>query len=156
MKDLNLSEDIGKLVSAGVDALKIEGRMKIPEYVAVITRIYRKLLDDDYRQPTPAEQKELEAIFNREFTKGSLYGNPEGNAINSERPGNKGVEVGTVAGYDEDFNKVSILFSDETRIGDGLEFETSSGRKGLVLTSLFTGGKETNEVAPKSVGEFFI
>lgn len=156
MKDLNLSEDISKLTSAGVNALKIEGRMKIPEYVAVVTGIYRKLIDDDYRQPTQAEQKELQSIFNREFTKGSLYRYPGGNAINSERPGNKGIEIGTIVGYDESFKKVSILFSDATRVGDGLEFETTFGRKGLVLTKLFTGGKRTSEVLPKSVGELFL
>jgi len=156
MKDLNLSEDIGKLVSAGVDALKIEGRMKIPEYVAVVTGIYRKLIDDDYRQPTHAEQKELEAIFNREFTKGSLYRYPGGKAINSGRPGNRGIEVGTIVGYDESFKKVSILFSEAIRVGDGLEFMTSFGYKGLVLTKLFTGGRRTSEILPKCVGELFL
>ena len=55
-------EHIPELVEAGIDSLKIEGRMKRPEYVAVVTGIYRRLLDER-RQPTAAEGAALERAF---------------------------------------------------------------------------------------------
>lgn len=44
-KDLNSLENIGKLIDIGVDSLKIEGRMKSPSYVYMVTKLYRKAVD---------------------------------------------------------------------------------------------------------------
>ncbi|MFC1755179.1 peptidase U32 family protein [Thermoproteota archaeon] len=156
MKDLNLSEDIGKLVLAGVDALKIEGRMKTPEYVAVVTEIYRKIIDDNYRQPTQSEKRDLEKIFNREFTKGGLYNSQGYEAINQKRPINNGIEIGVVTGYDISLNTVKILLSDEIQVGDGLEFQTSSGRQGFIITNMFVDGQNCNIVNSKSIVEILL
>ena len=156
MKDLNLSEDIGKLVSAGVNALKIEGRMKIPEYIAVVTGIYRKIIDDDYRQPTQKEKRDLEAIFNRGFTKGFLYNYLSYEAMNCERPGNYGIEVGIVKGYNVFSKTTSILLSEDTKVGDGLEFQTSSGSKGLIVTKMFVDGRRTSEAQAKCTADIFL
>lgn len=156
MKDLNLSEDVGKLASAGVDALKIEGRMKIPEYVAVVTGTYRSILDGDYREPMPAEKRDLEAIFSREFTKGCIYIYPGSEAINRERPGNYGVEVGVVTGYNAPSKTASILLSEDTRVGDGLEFQTSSGREGLIVKKMLVNGKSCSEARAKTVAEIVL
>ena len=58
----------------GVACLKLEGRMKRPEYVAVITSIYRRLLDEK-RRPTREEQRQLELAFSRSgFTDGYYLG----------------------------------------------------------------------------------
>ena len=58
----------------GVACLKLEGRMKRPEYVAVITGIYRRLLDEK-RAPTQEESRQLEAAFSRSgFTDGYYRG----------------------------------------------------------------------------------
>lgn len=156
MKDLNLSEDIGKLASVGVDALKIEGRMKIPEYVAVVTGTYRKILDGDYCEPTLAEKRDLEAIFSREFTKGCFYSYPGSEAINRERPGNYGVEVGVVTGYNASSKTVSILLSEDTRVGDGLEFQTASGREGLIIKKMLVNGRSCSEACAKTVAEIVL
>lgn len=64
LKDLALAEHITDLLSLGVSSLKIEGRMKSPEYVRDVTRIYRRLLDER-RNATPAEMKTLAEIFSR-------------------------------------------------------------------------------------------
>ena len=45
-KDLNTLDNIGQLIDSGVDSLKIEGRMKRPEYVYLVTSIYRKAIDN--------------------------------------------------------------------------------------------------------------
>lgn len=64
LKDLALAEHITDLLPLGVSSLKIEGRMKSPEYVRDVTRIYRRLLDER-RNATPAEMKTLAEIFSR-------------------------------------------------------------------------------------------
>ena len=64
LKDLSLCSHIPELISSGVASLKIEGRMKSPEYVYTVTKIYRRLLDEN-RNATKAEQEELAAVFSR-------------------------------------------------------------------------------------------
>lgn len=64
LKDLCLAPHIPSLISAGVASLKIEGRMKSPEYVREVTAIYRTLLDEN-RGATADEIKYLSSIFSR-------------------------------------------------------------------------------------------
>ncbi len=77
LKDLSLAEHIPELIESGVASLKIEGRMKSPEYVYTVTKIYRHLLDEG-RASTPAENEELRRAFSRGgFTDGYFVGNTE-------------------------------------------------------------------------------
>ncbi len=70
LKDLSLSNHITDLIEYGVHSLKIEGRMKSPEYVFGVTRAFRTLLDEG-RNATQAELAELAKIFSRDgFTDG--------------------------------------------------------------------------------------
>lgn len=64
LRDLCLAEHIPELIDAGVASLKIEGRMKSPEYVRAVTAVYRKLLDER-RSATRDEMKYLSEIFSR-------------------------------------------------------------------------------------------
>ena len=74
LKDMNLSAHLGEMEEMGLDCLKLEGRMKRPEYVAVITHIYRTLLDEK-RGPTAEESAALEQAFSRSgFTEGYYLG----------------------------------------------------------------------------------
>ena len=87
LKDANLSACLQDMERIGVDCLKIEGRMKRPEYVAVVTGIYRRLLDER-RQPTAAEGAALEQAFSRSgFTDGYWRGK-RGKAMFGTRPEN--------------------------------------------------------------------
>ena len=87
LKDANLSACLQDMERIGVDCLKIEGRMKRPEYVAVVTGIYRRLLDER-RQPTAAEGAALEQAFSRSgFTDGYWRGR-KGKAMFGTRPEN--------------------------------------------------------------------
>ena len=87
LKDANLSACLQDMERIGVDCLKIEGRMKRPEYVAVETGIYRRLLDER-RQPTAAEGAALEQAFSRSgFTDGYWRGK-KGKAMFGTRPEN--------------------------------------------------------------------
>ena len=70
LKDACLADRLRQLRKMGVACLKLEGRMKRPEYVAVITRIYSTLIRED-RMPTPEELSALEEAFSRQgFTRG--------------------------------------------------------------------------------------
>lgn len=64
LKDLSMASRIPELLSTGAASLKIEGRMKSPEYVLGVTKIYRRLLDER-RNATKDEINELEEIFSR-------------------------------------------------------------------------------------------
>ncbi len=74
-RDLCLLDEIASLDKIGVDSLKIEGRMKSPEYVATVTGIYRKYLDD-VKSASKEDIKELEKVFVRGdgFTKAYYAG----------------------------------------------------------------------------------
>ena len=92
-KDLNTLEILPQILQTGVDSLKIEGRMKRPEYVATVVKIYRDALDKKSLQDASYK---LQAIFNRDFTTAHLDGNPRRNLISDKRPNNRGVLVGRV------------------------------------------------------------
>ena len=64
LKDSCMANHLADMAAMGVDCLKLEGRMKRPEYVAVISRIYSRLLEEG-RKPTAAEYAELEQAFSR-------------------------------------------------------------------------------------------
>ena len=77
LKDNCLVDRLGELEEAGVACVKIEGRMKRPEYTAIVTRIYANALKER-RQPSAEELEELEAAFSRQgFTQGYLRGDQE-------------------------------------------------------------------------------
>ena len=85
LKDLSLAGALGELEEMGVACLKLEGRMKKPEYVAVVTSIYAAALWEG-REPTPQEVAQLEAAFSRQgFTQG-YYRDQKGPAMFGTRP----------------------------------------------------------------------
>ena len=87
LKDANLSAYLRDMASMGVACLKLEGRLKRPEYVAVVTGIYRRLLDER-RLPTAEESRALEQAFSRSgFTDGYWLGKKD-KAMFGTRPEN--------------------------------------------------------------------
>ncbi|MDE6881446.1 MAG: U32 family peptidase [Oscillospiraceae bacterium] len=76
LKDMCLASHVRELRDMGVSLLKLEGRMKRPEYVAVVTRVYAALLKED-RFPTAEERRQLALAFSREgFTDAYWRGEP--------------------------------------------------------------------------------
>ena len=74
LKDMSLAGHLRDLKKMGVACLKIEGRMKRPEYVAIVTRIYAQALREG-REPTAEEIAQLEQAFSRQgFTDGYFQG----------------------------------------------------------------------------------
>jgi len=85
-KDLCMIEHIPDIIHAGIDSLKIEGRMKTALYVATVARTYRKAIDDFKRDPKlyeqnmPWYQEQISNCTYRQFTTGFFYGKPDQSA----------------------------------------------------------------------------
>ncbi|MBR6767560.1 MAG: U32 family peptidase [Clostridia bacterium] len=102
-RDLCSLESLDKLRDAGVSSLKIEGRLKRPEYVAVTIAAYRRALDSLYEGKTnvdaAADMEALRQMFNRGgFTKGYGPGVEDRELMFAQRPNHMGVPVGEAAG----------------------------------------------------------
>lgn len=93
-KDLNVLEEIEVLKKVGITSFKIEGRMKSSEYVAHMTALYRKALDQHNYQVTPEELMIAKVLFHRKYTKGHLFQAKQ--LMNYERPNHEGIRIGKV------------------------------------------------------------
>jgi putative protease len=133
------------LAGAGVRALKIEGRMKSPEYVAVVTGVYRAALDRALSDPeryevTPAEWALLEEAFNRGFTDGYLTGERGESLMSYARPNNRGVLLGRITSVAERRAVVQLERSLDPR--DTVEVWTRSGRFAQPVGVLQVDGRQ--------------
>ncbi len=123
-KDLNTIEEIDKIIDAGVHSLKIEGRMKRPEYVATVIDGYRKTIDEylatNKLNVSDETISDLYTIFNRKFTKGLLLGDVGKDMMNSQLPNNQGLYVGTVVDYNKKAKRLKIKLANTLKKGDGI------------------------------------
>lgn len=140
-KDLNTLEYINELVEIGVDSLKIEGRMKRPEYVYLMTSIYRKALDDGVKDIDETILS-MKKIFNREFTKGFLFHEKNDSFMNQKRPNHVGVRVGKVIDVNNHFVKIR-LESDIVQ-EDGIRILNSKEDVGCILNKIYFNKKLVN------------
>ncbi len=112
-KDFYSFEDLPALVGTGVTSLKIEGRLKGPEYLASVVAAYRAQLDDVLlgRTPAPEElalrRRLLKRVFNRDFTNAYLQGTSGDELMSYERSNNRGELVGEVV-ESRSFGKVKV------------------------------------------------
>lgn len=136
MRDLNIKERLDEVAQAGIDSLKIEGRMKSPEYVYAVTRAYRETLDAvDGEGKTPSiTEKELAQVFNRSFTDGRLFGDMQ--VINDVVGRNRGILAGHVIGCENGRLLIEALPDTAFSKGDGLSFGEDS-EKGMRIDALF-------------------
>ncbi len=89
LKDLSLAEHLPELIDMGVSSLKVEGRMKPPEYVAGVISIWRRLLDEG-RRANADEMRRLAEIFSRQgFTDGYYVNNIGKNMLGIRTEGDK-------------------------------------------------------------------
>lgn len=142
-KDLCTANLIPELLQAGVASLKIEGRMKSPEYVQAVVGVYRAVIDrveaaiarDGIDSVVASDAPELRAseeemsvlseAFSRGFTTAYLKGKRGNEIMSYGRPNNRGVFVGRVAKVRE-----GLVFIDpetELHVGDLIEFWTNRG-----------------------------
>ena len=130
-KDICTLTLLPELLSTGVASLKIEGRMKSPEYVAGVTGIYRKYLDLYYNgEPYRIDPKDiliLQQLFNRgAFSKGYLQTHSGLTMMCPTHPKHWGVSAGKVLAYDHKKQTASIRFEKDMIPGDGIEIRTDN------------------------------
>ncbi|MEW6727453.1 MAG: DUF3656 domain-containing protein, partial [Bacillota bacterium] len=154
-RDLNLCRHLPALVEAGIDAFKIEGRLRRPEYVAVVVGIYRRVLDralagDFY--VADEEQRDLAQIFNRRFSTGYFFGRPGRELMNFTQPNNRGLPAGRIQRYDARKGEAEIALDTELAVGDGIDFWVSvGGRVSTEVQRLRVAGREVERAPAGSV-----
>lgn len=147
-KDLCLIEHLVDLRAAGVHSLKIEGRMKGPEYVGTVVRAYRQTLDKFQAEKgldfavDPGVKEDLTSVFNRGFTSGYFEKNLDRQGMSPGRPSNRGQFIGRIVNYDAKSGRAVVELQAELLEGDGLEFwVTRGGRRGQLAEDIRIDGK---------------
>ena len=154
-RDLNAIEEIDKVIDAGVHSLKIEGRMKRPEYVATVIDGYRKTIDEylatNKLNVSDETINDLYTIFNRKFTKGLLLGDVGKDMMNSQLPNNQGLYVGTVVDYNKKAKRLKIKLANTLKKGDGINL--GGGTIGRIIIN---GNIETIEYNGETIERDFV
>ena len=131
-RDLMTIESIGTMLSAGVYSLKIEGRMKKPDYVYAVVNEYRKALEG-----IGFDQDKLSLVSNRKFTKGLFLGDFGSDFYNS-KDDVAGFEVGRI--FKDDQTK--LIFTKEVYKGDVISVITDKNKRlNLTMTGDFKPGE---------------
>ena len=143
-RDLCSLEHIPDFINSGVDCLKIEGRMKAPEYVATVTRIYRKYIDLALsNQPYIVDEndkKELMQAFNRGMSSsGHLEKEPNRDFIFKEKPNNMGLFLGIVQKYNKSKGLITLKLKENIKIGDTISLQNEDGS--YTISELMSDGK---------------
>lgn len=146
-KDLCTLKYIDKLIEIGVDSLKIEGRMKRSPYVYLVTKTYRKVIDNYYNTGKLKIDEndiiELKKMFNRNFTKGFMLNEDNNNFTYDKRPNNIGIEVGQVISKVKNDLKIKLTY--DVSVHDGLRILDDKEDKGLVINKMFINNKSVLE-----------
>ena len=127
-KELNTTNHIKELLSSNIISFKIEGRMKSPETIGFITRMYRNLIDHylngEEVRLTDEENKKLLVLFNREYTDGYLFNKSKDEIMNIKSPNHVGIKIGEVIEVTD--KKIKIKLDDLLNQGDGIRFKKAN------------------------------
>ena len=166
-RDLSTIEEIDKIIDSGVLSLKIEGRMKRPEYVATVIGSYRNTIDEylNKKKLNVSDEtiNDLYTIFNRKFTKGHILGEVGKDVMNSEIPNNQGLYVGRVLDFNKKAKRLKIRLENTLKKGDGINLGggtigriikngeiTTIGYKGDIIELDFIGEAKRNQIVFKT------
>lgn len=161
-KELKTVSKFKEIMDSSVKSLKIEGRMKSPEYVACVTRLYRNLIDyyygkDDLR--ISEYEEDLKVIFNRQYTYGYLFNATNDEIINIHTSNHVGVHLGKVFKVTNKY--IYIKLDSQLNQGDGIRInETNDGMivnflydESLKLTSVCKNTAVIDNKIKASVGD---
>ena len=132
-KDLCSIAYLPRLIQAGVKCFKIEGRMKSPEYVATVTRIYRKYIDmilnnNDFIIDEK-DINDLMQVFNRGgFSDGHLSSKYNKELIFPEKPSNMGIYLGTIKKYNSNKGHITLQLEENLELGDSISVSNESSK----------------------------
>lgn len=154
-KDLCMIEHIPELVEAGIDSLKIEGRMKTALYVATVARTYRKAIDDYFTDPKLYEknmdwyQAEISKCTYRQFTTGFYFGKPDENTqiYDNNTYVNEYIYLGIVEEVKD--NLCRIEQRNKFCVGDAIEIMKPDGTNvPVTVEAMYTDDGESVDSAP--------
>ena len=146
-RDLCSLEILPDLIESGVTSFKIEGRMKSPEYVATVTRIYRKYIDlalcDGSFKIDESDIEDLKQVFNRGgFSTGHFSKQPNKKLIFKDKPNNMGIFIGNISNYNKDKGHITINLANSLSIGDTITFEKEPSK--YIVSELMIKDKNIN------------
>lgn len=123
-KDIATMDNMDMVALANVTSVKIEGRMKNPEYVAIVTNTYKKAMSG---RLTDKDRQDAMMAFNREgFSKGYMFSEPGQDMMAYNFSGNTGIRIGTVTGANVEKELIQIQTDRFLVNGDGLSFPDSN------------------------------
>ena len=159
-RDMCMIEHIPKLIEAGVDAFKIEGRARAPDYVSCVTKCYSdaiKLYEDGLwneksDQLLPVWKKELASVFNRGFDTGFYFKTPFETSYDNQATYKK-VDIGVVTNYYKKVGVAEIKLWDNLQVGDSIIVQgNKTGSITEKITSMQIDGVNVENVSNTSVG----
>ena len=146
-KELFTANNIEEILKTNIKSLKIEGRMKSKEYVAYVTKVYRRLIDDYYNGKKPkiteAEIINLKKLYNRKFTNGYLFND---NIYNTSSSNHLGTTLGKIIKINK--NKIYIKLTDNLHMEDGIRFINEN--KGMIVNKLYDKNGLLKKEIPKN------
>lgn len=153
-RDLCGLDNLGNLIDAGVKSLKIEGRLKSPEYVATVTRIYRRYIDlylkNGKFKVDDKDRLDLLQVFNRGgFSSGHFDENPNRNLVFKEKPNNMGIYIGNVSNFSSTNGHIKLNLLDSLEIGDTITFEKENTR--YTISELMIGNSNIRKASSGQV-----
>lgn len=163
-KDLCMIEYIPELIDAGIDSLKIEGRMKTALYAATVTRTYRKAIDDYLKDPKIYEanmdwyRSEIGKCTYREFTTGFYFGKPDSTTqiYDNNTYVKNYTYLGTVEAVDER-GYARIEQKNKFSVGETIEVMKPDGQNlDVVVKGIYNEEGVSQESAPHSRQILFI
>lgn len=144
--DLNTLNHLDDLVDAGVSSLKIEGRLKRPEYVAAVVKAYRKKLDYPHASAV-SDQQAMAQMFNRNFTQGHLFSETGSRFLSGQRPNHIGTFLGKIEEIKGQY--MYIRLNDDLSTGDGIRVLNDSD-EGMTVSRMWL---DESEITSASKGQ---
>ncbi len=139
-KDLRALEEVPALIKAGVNSFKIEGRMKRPEYAAIVVRAYRQAIDAALKGQVldidKLKKENSRYFYKRFYERSSFFQGESRDRMNPFWPGNNGVQVAEVKQYDKDRKRMTIQINERLHVGDEIQIRrgnTSVGARESLL-----------------------
>ena len=148
-RDQSAIDFLPALIKSGIDCFKIEGRLKAPEYVATVTKIYRKYIDFIIKNINLSDEElinqihtmieipneitglsdkeELLQVFNRgNFSKGHFENEPNTKLIYSKKPNNMGLYLGKIQNFNNQKGHIALKLENSISVGDRISINNEN------------------------------
>ncbi len=159
-RDMCMIEHIPQLMEAGIDAFKIEGRARAPDYVATVTKCYSDAIklyqsgkwDESSEKYLPQWKNELKGVFNRGFDTGFYFRVPKQCSCDNEATYKK-VDIGQITNYYKKINVAELKLWDELKVGDTIIIQgNKTGSVTEEVESMQVDGRNIESISEGLVG----